>query len=101
MADVNINVAQMEKWQVSVKQELEEVDKTLDEVSKVCKECSGDDTLYGEFQKLGEGIANAYIELAEKYRETMDVTEMIVSRMKQGISNVGQLIKKMAENFHR
>lgn len=101
MADTNMNIAQMVKWHANLTQELEEVDKVLDEVSKVCLECSGDDTLYGEFRKIGEGIGNAYVELVKKYRETLDFTRELVERTKQGVANIGQFMQEFIEKFTR
>ncbi len=101
MADTNMNVSEMVKWHANLSEELAEVDKVLDEVSKVCSECTDDDTVYGELKKLGESIGEAYVELVKKYRETMDFTGEIIERTKRGISNIGQYIQDFVDGFTR
>lgn len=101
MAITNVDIGKLAKWHNDVKQELEEVDRTLDEVAKVSKECGGDDTIYGVFQKMGEGIANAYLDLTKVFRETMEETKTVIDSLKKGVSNIGEFIQDVADKFTR
>ena len=102
MSDVrNVDLGALVKWQQDVNTELIEVDKTLDKVARVSKECEGDDSIYGCFKKLGDGIANAYLELSKVYRDTMEATGGIIDSMKKGAESIIEGIQNFANNFHR
>lgn len=98
--NVNADAAQLEAWKKSVDQELDAVDAVLKEVAQVCKDCQGDDTIYGACKKLGEEIGNAWVSLTDKFRQVSDATGKLIDNIKTGASNVIGFIKDVASKFH-
>lgn len=96
----DIQIADLKNWKTEVHQELSEVNEVLNNVAKISQECSGDeDVIYTQIGKLGEGIAESYMDLSNAFEKVMEATEKIISSFSKFIENVGEAIGNVVDRW--
>lgn len=98
--NANVDLEELKKWKVKADEELKKVEKVLEEVSAVFRECAGDDTIYGCFRKLGIGIADAWLGLVDTFKHVSDEADKLIKGIHKGVAKAVEHIRKFADWFH-
>ncbi len=102
MADViksNINMEMLEGWYKDTEVELKDVDNLLEKFSTVLDKAD-DDTFCSICQKIGKGMADAYIGLRDAFKDTINKTGEMLKDWKAKFHKIGEGLKGLAEGFH-
>ena len=93
MADIKIDAGKATRWIKTVREEIESVDKTLDDMKKVCKTFPGEgDTVFLLIEKTGGMLEDTWNMATNAYKDAWEKVEA-------GIGAVVRAGNQVIQNF--